>query len=184
MVTWAILLPLVAVIGWGTVEPLWGFLLLCAGLLIWTLFEYAAHRYLFHWEAKWDFVQRVVFIIHSNHHLEPNDRLRNLMPPIVSIPVALCIWALFYTMGGAPATWVFLGFILGYVCYDLTHYACHQWPMQGRLGRALKRHHMRHHFTNQSCNFAITAILWDRAFGSEINRKLHDTDQRKAEPAE
>ncbi|MGB3796482.1 MAG: sterol desaturase family protein [Alteraurantiacibacter sp.] len=171
IVTWAILLPLIAVIGWGAAEPVQGFALVCAGLLVWTLFEYVAHRYVFHWEPRSDLLKRLVFVIHTNHHLEPNDRLRNLMPPVVSIPVAACIWALFYAVGGAAATWAFLGFMIGYTGYDLTHYACHQWKMQGRLGKAMKRHHMRHHFTQEPGNYAITAIFWDQVLGSSVGAK-------------
>ena len=172
--TWAILLPLIALIGWGKVGPMQGFALVCAGVMIWTLFEYAAHRYAFHWKPKSDILKRLVFVIHTNHHLEPNDRLRNLMPPIVSIPIAACIWALFYAIGGVTATWAFLGFMIGYACYDLTHYACHQWKMQGRLGMALKRHHMRHHFMEDTGNYAITAIFWDYVFGSSVSGKQRE----------
>lgn len=181
--TWGVLLPLVALVGWGSTTPLAGMGLVCLGLLAWTLFEYVAHRFLFHWEAGWQTAKQVVFVIHGNHHLQPKDRLRNLMPPIVSIPVAACIWALFYIAGGPAATWAFLGFATGYVAYDLTHYACHQWRMPGRLGQMLKRHHMRHHFIDDRTNFAITAIFWDRVFGSRAKGSWRDNIGR-LEPAE
>jgi sterol desaturase/sphingolipid hydroxylase (fatty acid hydroxylase superfamily) len=31
-----------------------------------------------------------------------------------------------------------------------------------------KRHHMRHHYVNEDTNFAISALFWDRVFGSRI----------------
>ncbi len=167
---WSLLLPLIALAGWGAVSVFEGLALVGAGLLLWTLFEYFAHRYLFHWETSWRFARDLVFVIHGNHHEQPRDVLRNLMPPIISVPVGLAIWALLYALAGHAGTWMLLGFMTGYVLYDITHYACHQWPMRSGLGRMLKRHHMRHHFNDEGGNFAITALFWDRVFGTRVDR--------------
>jgi sterol desaturase/sphingolipid hydroxylase (fatty acid hydroxylase superfamily) len=167
-VLWGLALPAISWIGWGSATPLGALLLFAGGLIFWSLFEYAMHRYLFHWESTVPLVRQFVFLMHGNHHAEPNDLLRNLMPPIVSIPIASSIWALCVLLFGPVGTWVFLGYIVGYVAYDLTHFACHQWPMRGRLAHMLKRHHMRHHHVGQDGNYAITALFWDRVFGSAI----------------
>jgi sterol desaturase/sphingolipid hydroxylase (fatty acid hydroxylase superfamily) len=168
LVTWGVLLPLIALAGWGAVGPLAGLGLAAAGLLVWSLFEYAMHRFLFHWKARFAPLQALAFLIHGSHHLQPNDRLRNLMPPVVSIPVALCIWGIFALLLGDAGTWAFLGFMLGYVMYDLTHFACHQLPMRSGLARAIKRHHMRHHHIDENANYAVTFLFWDRIFGSHL----------------
>ena len=168
VVVWSVLLPLIAWAGWGRVSALDGLALVGLGLLVWTLFEYWAHRHLFHWDASWKPVQQLVFLIHGNHHEQPRDLLRNLMPPVVSVPVGLIVWAVFFALAGHAGTWLFLGFMSGYVLYDITHYACHQWPMRSGLGRMLKRHHMRHHFTDEGGNFAITALFWDRLFRTRV----------------
>ena len=165
---WGLVLPLIAYVGWGSVSAPLGVGLWLIGGLIWTLFEYVAHRYLFHWDARWTPGKWLVFLIHGNHHVTPNDPLRNMMPPIVSVPVGGLIWAALVAVFGPSATWLFLGFMCGYVAYDFTHYACHQYPMRGALGQMLKRHHMRHHHIAEHGNYAITAIFWDRVFGSGI----------------
>jgi sterol desaturase/sphingolipid hydroxylase (fatty acid hydroxylase superfamily) len=54
------------------------------------------------------------------------------------------------------------------VAYDAVHYACHHGEMRGKFGSALKRHHMRHHHVDETGNYAITAIVWDRVLGSRI----------------
>jgi sterol desaturase/sphingolipid hydroxylase (fatty acid hydroxylase superfamily) len=59
--------------------------------------------------------------------------------------------------------------MLGYVVYDVVHYACHQLPMKGRISRALKMHHMRHHHHRVRGNYAITGMIWDRIFASLIS---------------
>jgi len=167
---WAVIVPLVVVAAWGTFTPLAVIGLMIAGWFIWSIFEYIAHRKLFHFDTDRPWLERVVFIIHGNHHVQPRDELRNLMPPIVSVPVSMSIWALFWAIAGDAGTWMFLGFIGGYVAYDLVHYACHHWPMRGPVGRLFKRHHMRHHFITGRGNFAITAIFWDYVFGTRVAR--------------
>src|ERR1700753_4436610 len=67
------------------------------GLDFWTLTEYWLHRLVFHWQPDNAFGRRMHFIIHGIHHDHPNDKMRLVMPPSVSIPLA----ALF-----------FLGFLL------------------------------------------------------------------------
>lgn len=167
-VIWGMFLPFLVWMGWGTVSVAAAFSLVVAGLWLWTLFEYAMHRFLFHLRLKWKPLQAFTFIMHGNHHASPNDRLRNMMPPIVSVPIAAAVWYACVSMVGPGGDWLFLGFISGYVVYDFTHFACHQWPMRGRMARAIKQHHMRHHHISEHGNYAITTPLWDRLFGTAI----------------
>lgn len=168
-VTWSIVLPLAAWTGWGAVAPLGGLGLFVVGLFAWSLCEYVLHRYLFHWELDVPAVKWFVYLIHGNHHHSPNDPLRDMMPLSVSLPVSISVWSTCVLTMGLAGSWAFLGWITGYVIYDVVHYACHQWPMRSRLGAALKRHHMRHHYVDESGNYGISAIFWDRVFGSRIN---------------
>lgn len=165
---WALALPLIAWSGWGTVNLGTGLALVLAGILVWTLFEYALHRYLFHLETDKPLLKGLVYVIHGNHHSEPNDPLRGLMPLVASIPIGALLWLVFTLLMDASGTWMFLGFATGYVIYDGIHFACHQWRMEGRLATAIKSHHMRHHYVNDDKNFAISAIFWDRVFGTRI----------------
>ena len=165
---WAVLLPVIAAVGLATAASVWAPALIVAGLVTWTATEYVLHRYLFHFETESRFIQRVVFTIHGNHHADPNDPLRNLMPPIISIPVGGAIWAVSLWVFGPIGTWFLFGFMVGYVCYDLVHFACHQMPMKGRFARMLKMHHMRHHHHPVDGNYAITGMVWDRILSTRI----------------
>ncbi|WP_236554854.1 sterol desaturase family protein [Novosphingobium sp. 9U] len=169
LVSWALLLPAIAWVGWGSADLLQGIGLVAAGLLAWTLFEYGMHRYPFHFTSKQPLLRRLVFLMHGIHHESPNDPMRNLMPLLVSLPISAVAWGSSLALLGSAGTWLFLGWMTGYVIYDLLHYACHQWPMQSKLGAALKRHHMLHHHFDESGNYAISAIFWDRVFGSRIS---------------
>lgn len=169
-VLWAAALSGLLWAAWGTTSPAATIGLILAGWALWTFCEYALHRWVFHWEPSSALLRQFVFIMHGNHHAVPNDPLRNLMPPIVSVPVALLIGTGFVAAIGAPGLWLLLGFVAGYVAYDLVHYSCHQWPMKGRLARVLKTHHMRHHYLHGENNFAITGIMWDHLFRTRVVR--------------
>ena len=61
------------------------------GLIIWTLFEYVAHRFLFHWEPPLelkyfnaDRLNVISFLVHGMHHLIPTDELRLVFPPAIN----------------------------------------------------------------------------------------------------
>ena len=176
--SWAIMLPLIAVYGWLSAEPvsdsdrvsatLQLAALLVVGLFMWTLFEYVMHRYLFHLKSNVSVLNWLVYLIHGNHHSSPNDPLRGLMPLPVSVSVGALIWVVLLMLFDNAGTWLFLGFMIGYVIYDTVHFACHQWPMRGRFGMILKRHHMRHHYVNEDGNYGISTLFWDRVFGTWI----------------
>lgn len=166
---WAVLLPAIAGVGFVTAPTLWAIPLAIAGVFVWTLAEYALHRCVFHFEPRSPLLRQAIFVIHANHHADSNDPLRNLMPPIVSIPVGSLVWLLSLWTMGLPGTWFLLGFMMGYVAYDLVHFATHQLPMKGRIGRVLKTHHMRHHHLNAEGNYAITGLIWDRVFSTRIS---------------
>src|SRR5438552_6415484 len=89
--------------------------LFVAGVLIWTLLEYIIHRWVFHYDPTTSLGKKLHFIVHGVHHDYPNDARRLVMPPAVSIPLAVVFWLLFaVTLGRfAPAISAGLGF--GYI---------------------------------------------------------------------
>ena len=66
--------------------------LVVAGYALWTLFEYWLHRLVFHFEPDHGIGARLHWIIHGVHHDHPNDPLRLVMPPSVSIPLAAAVF--------------------------------------------------------------------------------------------
>ena len=67
------------------------------------------------------------FIIHGIHHDHPNDKMRLVMPPSVSIPLAAIFFLGFWLVLGNAAFPAFGGFMLGYLAYDYTHYYLHHF---------------------------------------------------------
>ena len=134
------------------------------GVLLWTLLEYLIHRYIFHYEPKTHLGKRLHYIIHGVHHDYPNDARRLVMPPSISIPLAVLFYILFLLIFGHLAPGVFAGLVFGYVCYDMLHYATHHFPMKRGLWLWLKQYHLRHHYKNDDAGFGISSPLWDYVF--------------------
>ncbi len=146
-------------------------LLLLAGVGIWTLTEYWLHRLVFHWQPRFRGGDRLHFIIHGVHHDHPNDPLRLVMPPSVSVPLALLFYGLFaLALGGTYAPLFAAGFLAGYLAYDMTHFCLHHHKPSSRLGKLLRELHMRHHFQDDTRGFGVSAPFWDYVFGTALSR--------------
>jgi 4-hydroxysphinganine ceramide fatty acyl 2-hydroxylase len=136
------------------------------GILLWTLLEYLIHRYIFHYEPTSHLGKRLHYIVHGVHHDYPNDARRLVMPPSVSVPLAVLFYILFLLIFGHLAPGVFAGLVFGYVCYDMLHYATHHFPMKRGLWLWLKQYHLRHHYKNDDAGFGISSPIWDYVFGT------------------
>jgi len=143
------------------------------GFLAWTLTEYLLHRFVFHYEPRTVLGKRLHFLMHGVHHDYPNDSLRLVMPPVISLPLALLFYGLFYAaLGETFLPPFFAGFIIGYICYDMIHYATHHASMKATpFGLWLKQHHMRHHYQTDDLYYGVSTPLWDYVFGTMWPRK-------------
>jgi dihydroceramide fatty acyl 2-hydroxylase len=145
--------------------------LLLGGYAFWTLTEYWMHRVVFHYEPEDGPGARLHWIIHGVHHDHPNDPMRLVMPPSVSVPLAAAFLGLFVLVLGTPAAYLFgAGFLGGYLIYDMTHYHVHHHRPRTRLGRLVRELHMRHHFQDDTRGFGVSAPFWDHVFGTPQRR--------------
>src|SRR6185295_17308904 len=141
-----------------------------AGFSIWTLSEYLLHRFVFHYEPTQPWLQRVWYLIHGVHHEQPQCKTRLVMPPILSIPLAFLFYGLFALLVsgllGLPRLTgpSFAGFLTGYLCYDMLHYAEHHLSMQWGFLKYIKLYHLRHHYKNPNHGFGVSSPVWDVVF--------------------
>ncbi len=131
------------------------------GLALWTLMEYALHRFVLHGPQpfrRW----------HGAHHQRPTALIG--LPTIASA-------ALFGVLVFAPArlalgTWhasaLTLGVLLGYLAYAVAHHATHHWPARTPWTQQRKRWHALHHHAKEhpQC-FGVTVSFWDHVFGTQ-----------------
>lgn len=159
------------------------------GMLLWTATEYFVHRFGFHAgptierEVR-DIVaglapgepalrrmrtlrQKHYFLAHGVHHDFPNDTKRLVMPPSVSIPLAILFFAAFRVLLGptlGPTT--FAGFTFGYLIYDTVHFAVHHFSLHAPVMLYLKKRHYRHHYQDSTRDFGVSSPLWDVVMGT------------------
>ena len=149
-------LPLLPVLGIGVL-----------GLVTWTLTEYCLHRFVFHYPARSRVGKWFVYLLHGNHHDDPRDKTRLVMPPAGAIPIMAALFFLFGLV--IPAPWIEpfgAFFIVGYLSYDYIHYATHHFPMKNPVAKYLRRHHLKHHFSGERGRYGVSSPLWDIVFGT------------------
>jgi sterol desaturase/sphingolipid hydroxylase (fatty acid hydroxylase superfamily) len=172
-----IYVPVIALMTWlafeknSTIEKY--FLMLAAGVVVWTVTEYVLHRFVFHFEPSSEWGKRIHFIFHGVHHDYPKDAKRLVMPPSASIPLALGFYFLFSLVFTNKALLYpfYAGFILGYLVYDMLHYAMHHYNFKSRLMKRIKQHHMLHHYDDPTKGFGVSSSLWDVIFQSGFPKK-------------
>lgn len=152
--------------------------LAAAGVVSWTLIEYALHRFVMHGFRpfkQW----------HTEHHQRPKALIYT--PTIMSM-------ALIATLVFLPAQTFFrdwqsacaltLGVVIGYLFYSVVHHLMHH---NGDNNIWLKRrkqwHAMHHQNIEKVAYFGVTSGFWDHVFRSDYRlRKSTRTARREIDP--
>ncbi len=151
------------------------------GYVIWTLTEYFGHRFPFHYKHPSKFGERIHFLVHGVHHDHPNDPLRLVMPVLLSGPIMLIALLVVRLLFGLPYGYpVLMGFMIGYLCYDMVHYYTHHAQPTTRLGQTLRRLHLMHHFRDPTRGFGVAAPWWDYVFGTQFVKQRGTSPETKA----
>ena len=100
----------------------------------------------------------------------PLDALRTLLAEFQPVPVP-----------GLPR---FQGGTVGYLAYDMVHFALHHTHPQNRLGKRLRELHMRHHFEDDESGFGVSAPWWDYVFGTSYASEGAKAERRQPEACE
>jgi len=137
----------------GTSFDAWWIPEFLVGSLAWTLYEYAAHRFVSHGiplfrEAHW------------LHHDRQRDYI-GIHPLFTLFQYAAVAWI--FGVGYSAFT---VGFSTAYVAYAVMHTMFHY----SHIGRGhplyyMKLRHAEHH--RREVNFGVTTSLWDRLLGTE-----------------
>src|SRR5262249_16953897 len=120
----------------------------------------------FHYKAKGESSKKFFYLIHGIHHDYPNDSKRLVMPPVVSLPIALPL--ILFSWGNPVAEILVAGFGFGYLSYDMIHYAVHHFSLKGSIATSLKQYHLRHHFQDAERGFGVSSALWDSFLGTSL----------------
>ena len=142
-----------------------------ATIAVYPFVEYLLHRFVLHgrWLYKNPLTADLWKRIHYDHHQDPNrldvlfGSLSNTVPTIVVIGLPVG-----WLIGGAPGAFVALAtaFVIISV-YEFCHCVQHlNYTPKSAWLRRIKKHHMAHHFHNETGNFGITSTFIDRFVGT------------------
>lgn len=138
----------------------------CGGLF-WLLFEYTLHRFVFHVATSGYYSNIFHFLVHGHHHITPMDFDRLVFPPIPAVLLASPFWYFAPRMLGVQAGYPWLiGFALGYLVYDMTHFWIHHGVPTSSFLKMQKRRHVHHHYFQHTVNFGISNPLFDVVFST------------------
>jgi 4-hydroxysphinganine ceramide fatty acyl 2-hydroxylase len=148
------------------------FLLCVSGIFVWTFVEYVMHRFVFHYVPKSQFGKKLHWIMHGVHHDYPQDDKRLVLPPGLSLPLATSFFLLFYSFIPMPELFPFFAsFLIGYLIYDIGHYAMHHFSFKSNLFKKIKLHHMKHHYVEPHEGYGVSSPLWDIIFRTKESNK-------------
>jgi sterol desaturase/sphingolipid hydroxylase (fatty acid hydroxylase superfamily) len=143
----------------------WGVpLIFIIGLLSFSFAEYLIHRFIFHFVPKNDKQKKLLYAMHGVHHEFPRDKDRLVMPPVVSIILAIVFFFLFQLLIGKYAFIFFPGFASGYSTYLFIHYMVHAYRPPQNFLKLLWKHHTLHHYKDTDAAFAVSFPFWDILF--------------------
>lgn len=157
-----------ACIVWGVLggAPAWALVVLPpAGFLVWTLLEYVLHSAAFH-NPTGSAALRSVQASHLGHHDDPKDPNLIVARLSISLPLAAVLFALFCLglRSVMLAGLMLSGLIVGYLGYEVVHFAIHRSRRWRWLIRPLVRHHLYHHHKDSTRCYGVTTPLWDWVF--------------------
>ncbi len=142
-----------------------------SGMIAFTLVEYLIHRFLFHFPATTPRQKQLQYLIHGVHHEFPKDKDRLVMPPVLSILLAILFYSLFRLLFKDDVFAFFSGFSAGYSTYLLIHYSVHRFRPPRNFLKILWKHHALHHYRQEEGNYSVSLPVWDVVFGSTVRLK-------------
>lgn len=146
--------------------------LIILGVAVWTFTEYNMHRFVFHYMPPGEWGKKINFMFHGVHHDYPRDSKRLVMVPVISLPLCVAFFFLFsYILGGKNVNAFFVGYLIGYLFYDMTHYALHHVNFKSKFWLELKQHHMVHHYSDPDNGYGVSTKFWDHIYRTTFAKK-------------
>ncbi|MCO4793373.1 MAG: sterol desaturase family protein [Bacteriovoracaceae bacterium] len=135
------------------------------GLLFWSPLEYCIHRFLGH---DWTFRNKFRTEHQKHHYLKDY-----FAGPLDKLMAAFPVMVVFFVVGLLVVSWQVsltfsFAFLVSYLFYEKVHKDLHVKEPKTRFGKALRKHHFYHHFTDPSVNHGVTTVFWDIVFGTYV----------------
>jgi sterol desaturase/sphingolipid hydroxylase (fatty acid hydroxylase superfamily) len=156
------------------------------GLVYWSLFEYAVHRWLYHVAFRAGRWRNFIESLHLYHHRELADpRVLNAGPLLTYPLLAVLLLPVYLASGfdGAFTGRVGIGILGYYTFYEFVHYGIHYRVFPSGYMGMIQRYHLFHHEgAHWGSNFGNTSPLWDRLLGTyDPAWRVYEVSPRMAE---
>ncbi|KAK9866863.1 hypothetical protein WJX84_009766 [Apatococcus fuscideae] len=133
-----------------------------AGLILWQFIEYSIHRFIFHAIPSDPALIVIHFLFHGCHHKYPMDKERLVFPPLPAASIASLLYLLVRAATSqARSVPIFAGVLIGYLAYDMQHYAIHHGSHKLKMLRHARQNHLAHHYKSPAHGFGISSGLVD-----------------------
>jgi len=166
--------------------PLWGFFLFFGsggqfqrthifefifGVIYWSFFEYAMHRFVYHWKPRSSGFRYIVEGFHVYHHRNPEDHSVLTAGPLLAIPLTLFLGIpVFFLTGGnfGSTCRILFGTSIAYYIYEWFHFSIHNAEYNSGLLGYMQRYHLLHHHKNWNKCYSVTNPFWDIVFRTHV----------------
>ena len=153
-----------------------GLLLIAAGILTYSLVEYAIHRFMYHSGENYLDEKNWQYKVHGVHHVVPHEKDLLALPIPLALLVSSLLFLLLYLLMSDSVYFFFPGFLSGYATYLFVHYKVHSSKPPKNVLKYLWKHHLVHHYSEDDRAFGVSSPLWDIVFGTMPKKK---TSNRK-----
>jgi 4-hydroxysphinganine ceramide fatty acyl 2-hydroxylase len=145
-----------------------------AGLALWTLVEYLAHRFVLHvaFPAGKGGLRRLLHELfdaaHADHHAQPWDGY-HINGHLDTFFLAVWLVPLSFLAPPCTASMAVAALFAGYAAEEWVHHALHFCNFQWRYFQYVRRRHLYHHSRHGvGTAYGITSDFWDRVFRTRI----------------
>jgi 4-hydroxysphinganine ceramide fatty acyl 2-hydroxylase len=138
------------------------------GLLVWSIFEYVVHRWIYHIQFKNKKIKWFLEAFHLYHH-QYLDKHHVLNAGFLIIyPLFASFWIIYFlaTQNVIATSFFCFGVIAYYFFYEIVHYFIHYKKYQNGYLQFIQKYHLYHHYKKSNKNFGNTSTLWDVVLGT------------------
>ncbi len=173
---------IILILALRTAHPWMALMFYFAGVPVWTLVEYAFHRYVLHgrFPAGKGIIRRFLHErldpLHWEHHERPLDgmhisgELKDLLPLFAVAAPASFLFPI-YTFPTLLA-----GVVQSYAMEEWVHHSTHFYDFRNPYFRYIKRHHLYHHARQGAGQgYGLTSGFWDLVFKTRLPSTARQT---------
>jgi sterol desaturase/sphingolipid hydroxylase (fatty acid hydroxylase superfamily) len=146
------------------------------GIAVWTLLEYAVHRFVLHGRFpagkgpyRW-FTHKYLDPLHWEHHERPwdgnhiNGTIKDTLPALVVFASVGWLFPL------ATGPMLVAGIVAGYVVEEWVHHSVHFYRFDNPYFQYIRRHHLYHHSPKgMEVAFGLSNGFWDIVWDTRIS---------------